>query len=80
MKIVEPVNKTHEVIIKLGGVTKVSRVLQIRPQAISLWIHKKRTPADRVPSLVRMARNAGFSIDPKDLRSDVDWDALIERG
>jgi DNA-binding transcriptional regulator YdaS (Cro superfamily) len=68
--------QTHELINLLGGSTLVGRHLNIRPQAVSIWIAKKRIPAERVPSLVRLARERGISLGPEAFRSDIDWDAL----
>lgn len=65
-----------DLISKLGGPSKVGRLLGIRPQAVSLWATKTRVPAERVPVLVRLAKAQGIEVRPEDFRADVDWAAL----
>lgn len=60
----------------LGGPVAVSRVLDVRPQAISQWIRCGRVPVDRVPALLRRARELNVSLKAADLRGDVDWEAV----
>ena len=71
-----PYMNIKEIVTNLGGPTKIGLKLGIRPQAVSLWIIHDRIPTDRVPSLVRMARERGLDISPEDLRADLDWAAL----
>lgn len=66
-----------ELVAKLGGPTKVSQRIQVRPQAISLWMAKDRVPANRVPTVIRLAREAGLQVRPEEIRSDIDWAALV---
>jgi DNA-binding transcriptional regulator YdaS (Cro superfamily) len=66
----------QDLISKLGGPSKVGRLLGIRPQAVSLWVTKTRVPAERVPTLIRLAREQGLNVSPEEFRSDVDWAAL----
>ena len=66
-----------ELVAKLGGPTKVSQRIQIRPQAVSLWMAKDRVPANRVPTVVRLAREVGLTVRPEEIRSDIDWNALV---
>jgi DNA-binding transcriptional regulator YdaS (Cro superfamily) len=66
-----------ELVAKLGGPTKVSQRIRIRPQAVSLWVTKGRVPANRVPTVVRLAREAGLTVRPEEIRSDIDWNALV---
>lgn len=54
----------------------MGRLLGIRPQAVSLWVTKTRVPAERVPTLIRLAREQGLNVSPEEFRSDVDWAAL----
>lgn len=67
---------TKELVLKLGGPTKVSQKIRIRPQAVSLWVAKNRVPLDRVPSILRLAKEAGLTITPADIRGDIDWAGL----
>lgn len=67
---------TQELIQRLGGPTKIGRFFNIRPQAVSLWASKQRIPAERLPALVRMAKELGLELNPEDVRSDIDWAAL----
>ena len=67
---------TQELIQKLGGPTKIGRFFNIRPQAVSIWVAKERIPAERLPALVRMAKEQGFEVNPEEIRSDIDWAAL----
>lgn len=69
----------HQVIAILGGTTAVARQLGISSQAVSLWIRKDRIPAERVPSLERVARIQGLPLRAEDMRADVEWSVLRER-
>lgn len=68
--------QTKKLITLLGGSTLVGRHLNIRPQAVSLWIASDRVPVARVPALVRMAREQGVDLRPEMLRNDIDWGGL----
>jgi DNA-binding transcriptional regulator YdaS (Cro superfamily) len=68
--------QTKRLITLLGGSTFVGRQLNIRPQAVSLWIAADRVPVARVPALVRMARGQGVDLRPEMLRNDIDWGGL----
>jgi hypothetical protein len=67
---------TKNLISQLGGPSFVGRQLRIKPQAVSHWVVRGRVPADRIPSLIRMAKDKGLEVDPCAIRSDVDWEAL----
>ena len=67
---------TSQIIRELGGPAHLAKRLGIRPQAISLWVAKKRIPAERVPALERVAVEVGSSIRAESMRPDVDWAAL----
>jgi len=60
----------------LGGPAKIARHLQIRPQAVSIWIAKGRIPVGRVPALERLARQTGVDVRAEHMRADIDWAAL----
>lgn len=62
----------------LGGPAAVGRRLGVRSQAVSLWAIKGRVPADRVPALLRLARERGVPLAPEQLRGDIDWRAVCE--
>ena len=64
------------IMMKLGGPTLIGRRLNIRPQAVSMWVAKGQIPAARVPALVRFARERGLEFGPEVFRSDLDWAAL----
>ena len=66
----------RELISQLGGPSKIGRLLGVRPQAISLWVTKTRIPAERLPTLIRLAKLQGIEVRPEDFRADVDWAAL----
>jgi hypothetical protein len=67
---------TQQLISQLGGPTVIGRQLQIRPQAVSHWVVRGRVPTNRIPTLIRMAKEKGLEVDPRSIRADVDWDAL----
>lgn len=66
----------RELIHSLGGPAAVGRRLGVRSQAVSLWISHDRIPAERVPSLERLAKELGSPARAEDMRPDVDWAAL----
>lgn len=68
--------KAIDVVQTLGGPSAIGRRLNIRSQAVSIWCARNRIPAERVPELVRMARDLGLAIPPETMRPDVDWAAL----
>ncbi len=67
---------SERLIKRLGGSVKVAKALGIKSQAISRWLATNCIPAERLPTLIRMAKEKGISVDPKELRSDIDWGAL----
>lgn len=67
---------SERLIRRLGGGVKVGKALGIRSQAISHWMAKNCIPVERLPTLIRMAKEKGIPVDPKELRSDIDWEAL----
>ncbi len=68
--------QVSQIIRELGGPVSIGRHLGIRSQAISLWIHKNRIPAERVPQLERLARQIGSRVRAEQMRPDVDWAVL----
>lgn len=68
--------KVSEIIQSLGGPVSVGRHLGITSQAISLWIRKKRIPAERVPDLERLAKDLGSDIRAEHMRPDVSWGVI----
>jgi DNA-binding transcriptional regulator YdaS (Cro superfamily) len=65
-----------EIIRELGGPSKVGRALNIRSQAVSLWIRAGRIPVGRVIELDSIARELGSSLRAEHMRPDVNWSAL----
>lgn len=65
-----------EFIRALGGPTVVGTQLGVRPQAVSHWCSANRAPMDRVPALLRMARDSGVPASAWQLCPDVDWSAV----
>jgi DNA-binding transcriptional regulator YdaS (Cro superfamily) len=65
-----------DIIQSLGGPTAVGRRLDVRPQAVSLWVTNEQIPLERVPALLRMATELQMAISPEDLRGDYDWAAV----
>lgn len=68
--------RTDQIIKELGGPVILAKRLGIRSQAVSLWIAKKRIPAERVPQLERFAVEIGSPIRAECMRPDVDWAVL----
>lgn len=66
----------QEIIRQLGGPANVGRQLGIRSQAVSLWILNNRIPAERVPQLERLAREAGAEVRAEHMRPDLDWSVI----
>lgn len=67
-----------EIITALGGPSAIARQLGVTSQAVSLWTLNQRIPADRVPALEGMAREAGVAIRAEQMRPDIPWAALRE--
>lgn len=67
---------SKQIIELLGGPSKVGRRLGVKAQAVSQWTSKNRFPADKVPGLERLAREAKVPIRAETLRPDVDWGIL----
>jgi DNA-binding transcriptional regulator YdaS (Cro superfamily) len=65
-----------ELLEHLGGPTLVGKRLGVRPQAVSQWVKSGRVPVERVPGLVRLAKDQGKAYGPELFRSDLDWSAL----
>jgi len=65
-----------EIIRQLGGPVSLGRHLGIRSQAVSLWVRNNRIPAERVPELERIARDAGVDVRAEQMRPDVNWGVL----
>ena len=65
-----------EIIQRLGGPAAIGRHLDIRGQAISHWLRKDQVPIDRVPSLLRLAKQKRLRLRADDLRPDIDWEAV----
>ena len=65
-----------EIITTLGGPAAIARHLGVTSQAVSLWVIKQRIPADRVPALEALAREAGLPIRAEQMRPDIAWSAL----
>ena len=66
----------RSIIAALGGPAAVGRHCRVRSQAVSLWAHKDRIPADRVPELEALARELGVAVRAEDMRPDVSWGVL----
>jgi hypothetical protein len=66
----------HGIIRQLGGPAEIGRQLGIRGQAISHWLRKDQVPIDRVPSLLRLAKQKRLRLRADDLRPDIDWAAV----
>jgi DNA-binding transcriptional regulator YdaS (Cro superfamily) len=62
----------HQILSKLGGPSRIGRRLGVKPQAVSGW-KSRGIPMDRIPSLLRMAKEKGLNIGPEALRPDLDW-------
>ena len=62
----------HQILSKLGGPSRIGRRLGVKPQAVSGW-KSRGIPMDRIPSLLRMAKENGLNIGPEALRPDLDW-------
>lgn len=62
--------RTRALIKGCGGSSAVARVFGIRPQAVSAW-SRLGIPADRVPSMVTLARGYHLKVTAHDLRPDV---------
>jgi DNA-binding transcriptional regulator YdaS (Cro superfamily) len=67
---------TKRLIQNLGGIAKVGKQLNMSHTAVWHWIKLDCIPAERVPTLVRMAREVGIHVNPSELRPDIDWEAL----
>jgi len=65
-----------DIIRKLGGPVLLGQRLGITSQAVSLWIHNDRIPAERVPDLERIAREVGADVRAEQMRPDVNWGVL----
>ena len=72
------IGRMREIIQSLGGPTEVARYFGVRSQAVSLWCAAGQVPLDRVPGLLRLARERGVALSASDLRDDVDWQAVCE--
>lgn len=66
----------REIIQSLGGPAEVGRRLGVRGQAVSLWCTSGRIPVERVPALLRLAKEMGVELTAWDLRRDIDWAAV----
>ena len=71
--------KVSEIVKMLGGPCRLSKEFGIRSQAVSLWIRKNRVPAERVPTLERIARENGLTLYAEQIRPDVEWHVLRGR-
>lgn len=65
--------RIKHIIRALGGPTAVARRLEVRSQAVSLWVAGGQVPLERVPALLRMAEDLGVKVSATDLRGDYDW-------
>ena len=70
--------RVKELITLMGGPVKIAKALNIRSQAVSLWIRTNTIPLKRIPSLERYAKDRNLPIRAEDLRPDVDWATLRE--
>lgn len=68
--------RMREIIQSLGGPAEVGRHLGVRSQAVSLWGSTGRIPVERVPALLRLAKERGIELTAWDLRNDIDWAAV----
>lgn len=67
----------------LGGGGKVARWLHLPPQTVYSWLRSPAgVPCEYVPDLIGMSRmlNPPVAIGPGDIRPDVAWHKLIDRG
>lgn len=71
--------RVRDIIGALGGPAAVGKRLNVRSQAVSLWIARGKVPTERVPQLVRMARSVGVPMRAEQIRPDLDWQALRGR-
>lgn len=60
---------------KLGSQSALAKSLGLSPQVVNNWIRRGNVPAEYCPSI---ERNAGVKCE--DLRPDVDWDVLRDKG
>lgn len=58
-------DKVTDVIDALGGTSAVARALNIPASTVSSWKSAGRIPNWRVPTLVKLARAKGFSLNAK---------------
>ena len=60
-----------------GGVSKLSKILEIPQPSVSDWIYKGiNIPAHHVPKIVKATY---CKVRPEELRSDIEWDMPKEK-
>lgn len=66
----------HDILRRLGGPSRLGRLLGISPQAISLWGSRGQIPLKHIPTLVGLAKAKGIDLSAYEMRPGIPWYTL----